>query len=353
MLPYLEILYGVARKPLTVSHLPIHIQIEHTTYCNMNCKSCERSKFITNPQHLSLEAFQRVIEQIRPQKITLGGVGEPFMHPQIFEIIRAAKQSGGSINTTTNGTLLTPERCVQIVESGLDLIKISIDSATPDTYITVRGEDKFPQIVEGIRGLADAKKRLNSRKPFIRLNYVIFKDNYHEIAAIVELADQLGVDAIYFQPLDLVGIEERHALLVGDLTYEQLARAVAAALQANQRCRVKTNLRTIQQQLPMYWKKYQLSTRKNDARICILPWFSTYITVDGIVRPCCSFSQTDADMGNLLEQEMRDIWNGEPYQRFRRAIRDGKRPYAICANCVPQTLRDIIKSSGILPGFLR
>jgi radical SAM protein with 4Fe4S-binding SPASM domain len=333
--------------------LPIHIQVEHTTYCNLNCKSCERSKFISYPKHLRLGDFQRIVEQIQPKKITLGGVGEPFMHPEILDMVRFAKSKGCSINTTTNGTLLTQERCDQIVKSGLDLIKISIDGATRKTYQTVRGEDKFLQIVDGIRALTDVKKRLDSLKPFVRFNYVMFKDNYHELAEIVELANKLGVDAIYFQPLELVGIEERYASLVGDLTYEDFAREILRALDIGRTCQVKTNLAAIYKKLPMYWKKYRMEMRRQDSRICIIPWFSMYVTVDGIVRPCCSFSQTYADIGNILQNNMKEIWNSERYQRFRKAIREGKRPYAICANCVPQNLGDIVKSSGILPGFLR
>ena len=350
---YLHSLHNALFKPLTMSQMPIHIQLEHTTYCNMNCKSCERSKFITHPQHLSLETFQRILAQIHPKKITLGGVGEPFMHPKIFEIIRLAKADGCSINTTTNGTLLTQERSEQIVKSGIDLIKVSIDSASRETYLNVRGSDNFLKIVDGIRALTEAKKRLGSDTPYIRFNYVMFKDNYHDIANIVELADRLGVNAIYFQPLDLVGIEERKDLLVGDLTYEDFSKEITRAFEINQRCQVKTNLQSIQEKLPTYWKKYQIESQKKDTRICILPWFSTYITVDGIVRPCCSFSHTKADMGNIIEQDMPEIWNGKRYQGFRKAIRSGKRPYDICANCVPQTMFDIVKTSGILPGFLR
>jgi len=352
MKKYVNALFNVVLKPQTMRQMPIHIQVEHTTYCNLDCKSCERSKFITQPQHLSLETFTRIVDQVQPEKITLGGLGEPFMHPGIFDIIRLAKRRHCSINTTTNGTLLTQERCDEIVRSGLDLIKISIDGATRETYLTVRGQDKFLQVLDGVRGLIDAKKRLNAPKPYIRFNYVMFKDNYHDVAQIVELADRLGINAIYFQPLELVNIEERYDLLVGDLRYEDFSREIDRALDISQRSQVSTNLQAIRAKLPTYWKKYRLETRLQDKRICILPWFSTYITVDGTVRPCCSFSQTRADMGNINQQEMEDIWNGETYQQFRDLMHQGKRPYKICENCVPQTLGDIIKSSGILPGFL-
>jgi radical SAM protein with 4Fe4S-binding SPASM domain len=182
---------------------------------------------------------------------------------------------------------------------------------------------------------------------------VISKKNYHEIGKLITLAEKLGVNAIYFQPLELVGIEERSEVLVGDLTYEVLSQELNRALEVSQHHQVQTNLKSLLQKLPLYWNKYQMEMHSQDPRICILPWFSSYITVDGDVRPCCSFSQTRADMGNILTTSMTEIWNGEPYQYFREAMREGRRPYPICENCVPQTLGDIVKSSGILPGFLK
>jgi hypothetical protein len=58
-------------------------------------------------------------------------------------------------------------------------------------------------------------------------------------------------------------------------------------------------------------------------------------------------------MGNVFETPFHKIWHGTRYQNFRRAIRAGKRPYPVCTNCVPETTLDILKSSRILPGFLR
>ncbi|MCP4371861.1 MAG: radical SAM protein [Deltaproteobacteria bacterium] len=331
---------------------PIHIQLEPTTACNLNCKTCGRSKYFASPKHLSIKDFTRILEQIQPKKITLSGVGEPFINSSLIEMFRLAKQHECSINTTTNCTLLTSEKSDQIVKSGLNLIKISIDGATRETYQKIRGEDKFLQVLDGIRALTEAKKRLTSLTPFIRLNYVMSKDNYHEIADLVSLANQLGVDAIYFQPLELVGIEERYELLVGELTYEDFLKEITRALNIAKQYSANTNLQAIRQRLPLYWKKYQMKPHHEDRRKCILPWFSAYVTVEGFVRPCCSFSQTEANMGNIFENSIQEIWNGKKYQRFRKAIREGKRPYPICANCVPQTLTDIIRSSGILPGFL-
>ncbi len=351
-IPYLKALHNVIVRPLTMRQLPIHIQLEPTTHCNLHCKACTRLTYLDHFQHLRLERFTSIVEHIHPSKISLSGGGEPFMHPHIFEMVEVAKHDGCSMNTTTNCTLLTPEVCTQIVNSGLDLLKISIDGASRETYQQSRREDRFQQVLDGIHALNEAKRQQNSSTPFLRFNYVMIKDNYQELAETIRLAAESGVDAVYFQPLDLIGIEDRFEELVGHLQYDDLAREITRGIQMAQQYSVNTNLRKLQRNLPLYWKKYTLETRRYDTRKCILPWFSTYITVDGNVHPCCSCSEPDSMMGNLFETPFEHIWNGAKYQHFRRAIRAGKRPYNICTNCIPDTLSDILRSSRILPGFL-
>jgi radical SAM protein with 4Fe4S-binding SPASM domain len=324
--------------------LPIHIQVEDTTYCNLNCKTCDRAEHITRPQHLNLEHFKRIVMQIHPKKISLSGNGEPFLHPNMIEMISLAKEQGCSVDITTNGTLITSERCDQIVKSGLDLIKISLDGVTRETYQTVRGTDKFLQILDGIHALVETKKRLNSLTPFIRLNYVITNHNYREITKIVELADKLSVDGVFFQVLDLLDIENRQESLVGDLTYEDFSQTITQALVISQKMKVNTNLRSIHKERSTYWKKYQgEQPYQQKKRVCILPWFHTYISVDGDVRPCCYFKYGQyGNMGNIFESSIEEIWNDTMYQNFRKAMRQGKRPSPACKQCMSRTFSDII-----------
>ena len=340
-------------KPLRASQPPLHIQLEFTTFCNLNCKPCLRSKYMKQPpRHLTPDEFRRIIAPIRPIKLSLSGGGEPFLSPHLFDLIRLAKSFGATLNTTTNCTIVTPERAAELVKSGLDLLKISIDAATPETYVNIRGEDRFADVLDGIRILMDAKTRLNSRTPYLRFNYVVSQDNYREIAETVALADSLGVDAIFFQPLGLFGIEERQDALVGQMTQERLAQEIERGLQASRSRRVETNLRMFQRLLPLYWNKYQMQA-SHQRRLCLLPWFSSYITLEGDMRPCCTCLYDYTTMGNLLESPLEEVWNGANYQEFRRAIKAGKRPFPVCETCVPQEVDDLISYSKILPGFLR
>ncbi len=346
MLSYIHVLKNVIFKPLTMGQFPIHIQVEHTTYCNLNCKTCDRADHITTPKHLKLEDVKSILAQIHPQKISLSGNGEPFLHPNMIEIVSLAKDQGCSVNTTTNGTVLTPEGAEQIVKSGLDLLKISIDGATQDTFRRVRGADKFLEVLDGIRALAETKKRLSSLTPFIRLNFVMTNHNYHEIPGIVELADKVGGDGVFFQVLDLLGIEDRKEALVGDLTYETFAQTITQSLAISEKLGVNTNLPSIHKDLKIYWEKYQgIQPDQLGKRVCILPWFHTYISVDGDVRPCCYFKYGQyGNMRNILENSIEEIWNGSQYQNFRHAMRQGKRLFPACKQCMGRTFSDIVSN---------
>ena len=93
-LSYLKALNNVVFKPLTMRQLPIHIQLEPTTYCNLDCKACKRIEHIQQANHLNLENFMSILKQIHLQKISFSGEGEPLMHPHLFEMIRQAKEFG-------------------------------------------------------------------------------------------------------------------------------------------------------------------------------------------------------------------------------------------------------------------
>jgi len=351
MIRYASALAMVAMKPLRVPVRPIHLQIEPTDNCNMNCSFCARSKVIKHPRMMRLEEYQGIIDTIRPKKITLSGYGEPMLNPALPQMIAYAKANGANVNTTTNMTLLRSEaRASALVNSGLDLIDASIDAATPETYETVRGQDFFGRILEGIRLLQRTKSELQHKSPNVRISFVVTKTNLHEVADFVQLAHDLQVDVAFFQMLQLTAIQERKERLIGGVPYEEFKQALEQGQEVAQRLKVRTNLSQLLTDLPAYWKKYD--AREMAHKRCILPWFSAYITADGSVRPCCAFAPVKMDMGgSVFEKAFDEIWNSERYQKFRLAHRRGKRPTAVCRNCVPETLLDIARRAPFSPGF--
>jgi len=67
------------------------------------------------------------------------------------------------------------------------------------------------------------------------------------------------------------------------------------------------------------WTQPDFADHTPRRHYCVLPWYSATIIATGEVNPCCALSTTPTTlMGNINEQSLNEIWNGEPYQRFRR-----------------------------------
>lgn len=354
---YLTAGKNVLVKPLRVDDDScIHIQLEPTTSCNLKCRFCPHEEYIKKPKHMTLDNFTRVFTQIKPTKITLSGLGEPFSNPQLPDIIRYAKDHGASINTTSNLTLISDALAAKIVDSGLDLLKISIDAADPATYKSIRHGDYHGRIVKAIKAINARKAEAGVRHPSLRFNFVIQGKNYREMTDLVRLARELGVEAIYFQPLELVGLDDAAGgEIIGDMKGPELLAELKRAKTAAEGIGLETNLPDLVRGFKAIWKKYTtLGAQADDRKICPLPWFSSYVTVEGDMRPCCSFpTNPEANLGNVIKQDFKEVWNGEKYQDFRKQIKAGKRPYKICQNCIPMTALDMVKYAKVLPGFLR
>ncbi len=345
----------ILRKPQVVRALPLHFQLEPARGCNLRCRMCQVPDYKPDQwKNMSLDQFKRIFDQIRPTNVALSGSGEPFLNPELLDIVRYAKAGRASVLTTTNFTLCT-KKLEEIVRSGLDLIKISLDATTAETYEKIRGVDRFALILRDLEELQAIKKRLGSPTPYVRLQFVLQADNLGEIEKMVELAHRLRADSVYFQPLETLLIQDRKEELTRGVQMEDLGRRLAAARDRAAEFKITTNAGVLVRSLPSYFRKYEPGIpAKPPSRVCLLPWFSLYITVEGNVRPCCSFAEGETFvLGNLFTQSFQEIWNGPAYRELRRHAVACRLGYTVCRNCIPNRLRDFLSLSAVLPGFFK
>ena len=134
------------------------------TLCNLQCTHCFISSSPTNHSHemLTLEAMKRHLaeaEALGVKEYYFTG-GEPFLNPEIFEIIEATLKQG-PVSILTNGLLIRPDAAASIrqlsdaSEYSLD-IRVSIDGYDPRTNDPIRGPGTFHRILTGIGNLAAA-----------------------------------------------------------------------------------------------------------------------------------------------------------------------------------------------------
>ena len=139
-----------------------YIRLSITDVCNFKCGYCLPNGYQVdksdNRKFLHLEEIKRlarVFSKLGVQKIRLTG-GEPTVRKDFFEIIKILKNEAEikKVVITTNGYHLD-EKAKMLVDSGLNGINISIDSLDRNTFKTITGHDRLPEILRGIQNLQD------------------------------------------------------------------------------------------------------------------------------------------------------------------------------------------------------
>src|SRR5450759_1716741 len=148
----------------TVNGMPVSIGAELTNNCNLHCPECSSGSglMLRDRGYMDIELFNKVISELRPYlyNINLYFQGEPMLHPLFFSFVRNSIKTHSVVST--NGHFLSDENSEKIVRSGLSKLIISLDGIDQDTYSAYRINGSVNTVTEGIRRVADAKKRCNS-----------------------------------------------------------------------------------------------------------------------------------------------------------------------------------------------
>src|SRR5437660_2156591 len=121
----------IARVALSTRH-PIMAHIIPIRRCNLACAYCNEYDDYSKPvpTEVMVARIHRLAD-LGTSILTISG-GEPLLHPDLDEIIRAMRRRGVLVCMITNGYLLTPERIRRLNRAGLDHLQISIDNVMPD-----------------------------------------------------------------------------------------------------------------------------------------------------------------------------------------------------------------------------
>ena len=174
-------------EPGTAVELPSYLQIEPVGQCNLRCQMCPIQFRRDGPPYgpvafMPLEHFVRVLEQFPGlRELHLQGMGEPMMHPRLFDMIEYAATKGICVSTNTNLTLLSRRRAERCVTSGLARLHVSLDGATAETYEKIRIRARFQRVIGNLELLLETRRRLKSDRPHLHLVMVIMRQNLQEL----------------------------------------------------------------------------------------------------------------------------------------------------------------------------
>ncbi len=274
---------------------PLGVDIGTTNLCNAACIMCPHSK-LKKMGTMDMNLYKKIIDnchKLNIKIITLSFFGEPFLDKTIVKKIKYAKEKGMTVGFYSNASLLTEELSKEIIEAKLDSITISFDGATKETYEKIRKNLKFEVTKRNVLGLINIRKRLNKKNPKINLVLVELEENKREIKKFYnEWKEKVeGINII--------------------------------------------NMRNWANDIQKEGTKESFHFNKKIKRKpCALIWLKMVVDWNGDVVLCCDDWNHSTILGNLKNQTIEEIWNGEKLRAIRQAHIKGEfYRVPLCAGC--------------------
>ena len=129
-----------AQRSAVAATPPVCLYLEVTNRCNLLCETCPRTfETLEPPADMDWALFTRIVDQVpNVARVVLHGVGEPMLVKELPQMVRYLKDRGTYVLFNTNGTLLQPKRFQELIDTGLDELRISLDAADRESDAKIR-----------------------------------------------------------------------------------------------------------------------------------------------------------------------------------------------------------------------
>jgi len=323
---------------------PEVLHVDLTNHCNFNCIACwcrspllndkampEWERRLSLPLGLVKGVFDDLEQMGGLRQVKLVGGGEPFMHPDILEIVEYIKNKDRNIeiDINTNFSLVDEKVIETILDLGVDSFTVSLWAGTPSVYTAVhpnQAERTFYKIKEMLSLIYRQKKKLNRLAPKILIHDVIFNANYQDIEEMLKFGLETGADAIQFVPMDPIK-GKTDVLLLSDVERrELLERLLLIRKNYDEKSfrYIGSDGRSIT--LPDFkgftdrLERLDIQSGAYDNNIieeipCYVGWLFARIMTTGNVVPCCKGHRMI--LGDINKNRFRDIWFSPTYNEFR------------------------------------
>ena len=296
---------------------PRWLLAELTYACPLQCPYCSNPIDYANYQsELSTEDWKRVLSQARKMgAVQLGfSGGEPLTRKDLVELVKHARELGYYTNLITSGYGLTEEKIIQLKEAGLDHIQVSIQASTQELNDHIAGTTSF----EHKKTVAHLVKKHGY--PMV-LCVVIHRENIHQMAQILDMAEELGADYLELANTQYYGWAHanRDLLLPTKEQFEQ-AEQIAQAFKEKVAGKMK-----IYYVVPDFYE--------DRPKACMNGWATTFLTIapDGVALPCHSARELPGlNCPNVNDYSIEEIWQESKAFNFFRGSDWMKEP---CRSC--------------------
>jgi sulfatase maturation enzyme AslB (radical SAM superfamily) len=267
------------------SRFPPVVRIETTNACNARCTICPHRRMQRPIVRMEDPLYRRLIDECAGEgcrEVHLHNFGEPLMDKDLEERVAYAKQQGiGKVKIFCNGSLLNERRSRELIDAGLDEIKVSFDGATREEFEAIRVPLKFDAVVGNVTQLAALRN--TARSPLrIHVNCCSTQDRVRTSRVLEQVVDRFYFDKIH------------------------------------------------------HWGEGAPSGgRSRPRKPCSRLWRTLTVLSDGRVALCCLDYEGAHELGRADGgRSLKDIWNGPAYRAVRRLHRAARQhEIELCRCC--------------------
>ena len=348
----------VDEKSGRADRLPIGAVYEATMRCNLHCEFCYVGDLLNIEgewrEELTLDALRRAFPDRAGFQISLTG-GEIFMRKDIMSVLNLFRDKGYACGyLTTNGTIISEERAEALADLAaagfLKHISVSVDGPG-ELHDAARGlKGTFERTCAGLRRLQEAAQRKGAPLR-VSINTTVAHESLDALDQMVDVAEQLGVDAIglnhlmYSTPEEvdetvrLLGAEDASAIatfVTADPGIDiEIVRKKVSALE--EKCRRKNVLFDFRPKVrPQLIDNYYTPGARLEGR-CLYPFLHARVSFSGKVY-FCPFIRIE--VGDLTRSSLEEIWNNEKYVTMRRALVENG-IFPVCRRCCKVELSSV------------
>jgi MoaA/NifB/PqqE/SkfB family radical SAM enzyme len=305
--------------------------------CNLQCVMCEehsvhstlqeqRRALGRKPRRMPIELIKRVLEDSRDnglREIIPSTMGEPLLYSHFEEVVQVCHQYGVHLNLTTNGTFprLGARAWASMIVPVASDVKISWNGASKATHEAIMAGVEWEKVVGNVRTfieVRDAHAASSGHRCRVSFQITFLDSNTDELAQIVRLAAELGVDRVKGHHL------WAHFDAIKDLSMrrspeaiERWNGAVLSAREAADRYLLPSGRRVLLENF--FLLDDTASSDLAPGGPCPFLGQEAWVSAEGRFNPCCAPDEQRrslGEFGNLNETSIRSIWNGAQYRQL-------------------------------------
>lgn len=301
-------------------------QVEAALACNLNCIMCPWHRFrdgLKDRGIMTPSVWNKLVPFLdQVQSVDFTGGGEPLLNRHLLDWIRQANRHGCETGFLSNGLLLNPEFSQELIRTGIDWLGISMDGADETLYEKIRLKSDFSKVCGNIKTVSELRV---ADKLFLMLNFVIMKDNIHQLEDMVRLASNLGVDQLNFKQCDVIRYDQGKGL----------------ALYAQKENRTVLRHKKLLDRARKLARKLKLKTTcfkfiPDEQPVCDQnPCRSMFIGYDGVTAPCINLAMggpaefmgtavtfPTVQYGSVHDLSIKELWESEICRTYRTRFRN-------------------------------